>query len=433
LSMAPYLAAFSTQHKDEAFLSAVATHFPAATHLRTAAGRKAWLTDTYAEVNGVSRTIQSLATTARQTGRQLTVITCLDSVPPSKADVKNFTPVGSFGVPEYEAQKISFPPFLEVIEYIERHRFNELIISTPGPMGLTALAAARLLGLRTTGIYHTDFVQYGRYLTQDDDLADLTWKYMLWFYEQTDAILVPTQYYRTELMDHGFDPAKIEIMSRGIDGKLFHPQKRHPDFFRPYGVNGEFKFLYVGRLSREKNLDGLIEAFDGFLAKGHRATLTIVGDGPHRDELQTRCQGRPVFFTGLLEGETLAAAYASADAMVFPSCTDTFGNVVLEAQASGLPIIVTDRGGPAEIVGRHASGIIVDHSQPQAMTEAMERLFLSPELRGDLQARGLRNAAESNWETVLEGFWTRGAQASASTYRSADARHAPGVIAMDLA
>ena len=197
------------------------------------------------------------------------MLTCLESVPPSKADLKNFPPVGSFPMPEYESQLISFPPFLEVIEYIERHRFNELIISTPGPMGLTGLAAARLLGLRTTGIYHTDFAQYVRHLTRDDDLADLTWKYMLWFYEQTSTILVPTEFYRKQLIHHGFDPTKLGVMARGVDAQLFHPAKRDPAFFDRHGLGGAFRFLYVGRLSREKNLDGLLDAFDELLRRGH--------------------------------------------------------------------------------------------------------------------------------------------------------------------
>ena len=437
LSVAPYLAAFSTQHKDEPFLKAVAGHFPSAAPLRQTSQRKAWITDTYAEVNGVSRTIQTLAATAVKTGRPLTVLTCLESVPPGKAELKNFPPVGTFPMPEYESQLISFPPFLEVIEYIERQRFNELIISTPGPMGLTGLAAARMLGLRTTGIYHTDFAQYVRHLTRDDDLADLTWKYMLWFYEQTSTILVPTEFYRKHLIHHGFDPTKLGVMARGVDTQMFDPRKRDPALFDRHGLGGAFRFLYVGRLSREKNLDGLLDAFEELLGRGHKISLAIVGDGPYRETLETRCQQRPAVFTGLLEGEELARAYASADAMVFPSTTDTFGNVVLEAQASGVPTIVTDRGGPADIVRRHDSGIIVDHARPAALADAMERLYLSTELRAELRARGLRNAAESRWEDVLEQFWTRDAQdlqaTDISAYRCVDPHSTAGMIELDVA
>jgi glycosyltransferase involved in cell wall biosynthesis len=150
-----------------------------------------------------------------------------------------------------------------------------------------------------------------------------------------------------------------------------------------------------------------------------------------------RCKDLPVAFTGLLEGEELARAYASGDAMVFPSLTDTFGNVVLEAHASGLPVIVTDLGGPAEIVRRHESGIIVDHARPQALADAMEALMLDADLRGELRSRGLRNAAESKWENVLEAFWSRDeldtGEMEMETYRSVDPQEASGVIAMELA
>ena len=360
----------------------------------------------------MSRTIQVLAETARKTGRNLVVLTSLEKPPEtenlsenrirpdgsptlshgsrigSKADVKNFQPVGTFPMPEYESQKLAFPPFLEVFEYIERHRFNELIISTPGPMGLTGLAAARLLGLRTTGIYHTDFVQYVRHLTQDDDLADLTWQYMRWFYEQCTTILVPTETYRRQLIDNGFEPSKLGVMARGVDTQLFHPSKAVPTFFDRYGQPNRFHFLYVGRISKEKNVDVLVDAFEEVVRRGYQAGLVFVGDGPQRQPLAERCQGRPIAFTGILEGEELARAYASGDCMVFPSTTDTFGNVVLEAQASGLPVIVSDQGGPAEIVRRHDSGIIVDLCQPQALADAMEKIMLDADRRRELREAG---------------------------------------------
>jgi len=461
LSMAPYLAAFNTQHKDEPFHKAIAGHFPAAAHLRRASDSKAWITDTFAEVNGVSRTIQVLAETACKSGRKLVVLVSMDRTLETenasemrggqgrsressqghrtapKVDLKNFPPVGTFPLPEYESQTLAFPPFLEVVEYIERHRFNELIISTPGPMGLTGLAAARLLGLRTTGIYHTDFVQYVRHLTQDDDLADLTWQFMHWFYEQCTTVLVPTETYRRQLIDKGFEPGKLDVMARGVDTRLFHPSKALPAFFDRYGQSNRFHFLYVGRISKEKNVDALIEAFDEVAGRGCQASLLFVGDGPHRRHLEARCRNRPIAFTGILEGEELARAYASSDCMVFPSTTDTFGNVVLEAHASGLPVIVSDVGGPAEIVRRHASGLVVDASQPHALADAMEKVMLDADLRRELCDRGLHNAAESKWENVLEEFWSRdqhdSREADMETYRSLNARSSPGVIAMEVA
>jgi glycosyltransferase involved in cell wall biosynthesis len=165
--------------------------------------------------------------------------------------------------------------------------------------------------------------------------------------------------------------------------------------------------------------------------------LIFVGDGPHRQLLAARCQDRPIAFTGILEGEELACAYASGDCMVFPSTTDTFGNVVLEAQASGLPVIVTDQGGPAEIVRRYDSGIVINLSQPKALADAMEKILLDADHRSELRNRGLRNAAQCNWENVLEEIWSRdkcdSGETDLETYRSLDARNAPGVIAMEVA
>jgi glycosyltransferase involved in cell wall biosynthesis len=405
LSMAPYLAAFSAQHKDDGFLHGVAERFPAAAHLQQRSRCKAWITDTFAEVNGVTRTIRTLAGTARETGRELTVITCLDELPETSVDLKNFVPVGTFPLPEYESQLISFPPFLQILEYIERRQFNELIISTPGPMGLCALAAARLLGLPTKGIYHTDFPRFIHHVTDDHDLEALVWRYMLWFYENTDVILVPSEDYRRQLLHHGFTPAKLAVLRRGVDTGLFNPGKRDEDFYRPYGLDGGAKLIYVGRVSQEKNLPSLVDAMRTLHQRGRRASLAVVGDGPYLGEMKRRCDGLPVCFTGFLEGERLAAAYASADVMVFPSTSDTFGNAVLEAQASGLPAIVSDRGGPQEIVRAHASGIVVDVSQPGSLAEAMDRLVVDGRLRAEMRRRALRTAAERSWEQVLEELY----------------------------
>jgi len=405
LSMAPYLAAFSTQHKDEEFHRRVAEHFPAAAHLRHKSQRKAWVTDTFSDVNGVARTIQTLAGEAQRHGRPITVLTCLEQAPRTRLDLKNFAPVGTFGLPEYESQTISFPPFLDIIEYIERHRFNELIISTPGPMGLTALAAARLLGIRVTGIYHTDFPFYVRAMTEDEDLEELTWKYMQWFYEQAHRVLVPSDYYRRHLIDHHFEPDRLGLLVRGVDTGQFHPGFRQERFYEQFGLDpAQPTFVYVGRVSMEKNLHLLVGAMRELAERGREFNLAVVGDGPYLAKMKSQCRGLPVAFTGFLDGEQLATAYASADVMLFPSESDTFGNAVLEAQASGLPAIVSERGGPPDIVRPHDSGLIVDVGQPGALADAMQRLGEDAGLRREMSQRALVNASERTWAKVLAQF-----------------------------
>ncbi len=407
LGIAPYLAAFSTQHKDERLLRQVAERFPVAKALREKSDRKVWVTDTLGEVNGVARTIRTLAGKAAEHGKKLTVLSCAETPPPSGIDVKNFRPVGTFPLPEYESQQLSFPPVLEIIEYIERNKFNEVVISTPGPLGLTALAAAHLLRLRTTGIYHTDFPMFVRYMTQDDALEELTWRYMLWFYEQMQTILVPSEYYRNQLIQRGFDPTKLEVMVRGVDIEHFNPSRRDPAFWSRYGLGDALKFIYVGRVSKEKNLHEMVEAFKQIESQGCRAELVIVGDGPYKDELQRRNGSANIAFTGVLKGEALATAYASADVFIFPSTSDTFGNAVLEAQACGLPAIVTNRGGPADIVRPHDSGLVVDLGEPGALAGAMKHMAENTDLRREMRRRAITNATQRTWDQVFLDFWNR--------------------------
>ncbi|HWB13450.1 MAG TPA: glycosyltransferase [Pirellulales bacterium] len=405
LSMAPYLAAFRTQHKDERFLQAIAGHFEVSRDLTRKSDKKAWLTDTFTDVNGVSLMIRAIAGEAASQGRELTVITSLDQEPQTEARVYNFKPVGSFGLPEYDSQKVSFPPFLEVIEYLERERFGELIVSTPGPLGLAAVAAGRLLGVPLSGIYHTDFPLYVRTLTEDEALEQLTWRYMYWFYEQMETIYVPSEVYRQQLIDNGFDPKKLHVLTRGVDLRRFTPAKRDAGFWRTRGAGDGLKFVYVGRVSKEKNLDLLLEAFVELRREGADAELLVVGDGPYLEALVDHYRRADVIFTGFLEGETLAAAYASADVFVFPSTTDTFGNVVLEAQASGLPVIVSNRGGPAEIVADGESGMIFDAAEPGSLKRVMRRLLTNPDLRDRLAAGAVENASQSSWQHVLDDLW----------------------------
>jgi hypothetical protein len=163
--------------------------------------RRAWFTDTLDDVNGVSTTIQKMTAATIALGHDITVMVSRMSVDVPGIPLKNFEPIGEFELPEYELQKLSFPPLLPIIDYLERKKFSEVIISTPGPVGLGALCAAKILGLRSVGIYHTDFPQYVRILTEDGFMETLTWNYMHWFYAQMDIIYVNSEHYRCCLVE----------------------------------------------------------------------------------------------------------------------------------------------------------------------------------------------------------------------------------------
>ncbi len=405
LSIAPYLAAFSTQHKDETFLRDLAGAFESSRHLAARSQKRAWVTDTFTDVNGVSRTIRTMAECAQRRHKQLTVVTCLDEAPTWGISLQNFQPVGTFRLPEYEQQMLAFPPFLEVMEWLEREQFSEIIISTPGPLGMNALAAGRLLRIPATGIYHTDFPQYVRHFTDNALLEEMTWGFMRWFYNQMSTIYVPSRAYLDLLANQGFDPEKLKVMPRGIDLNRFHPDHDDADFLGRFGAGDRFTFIYVGRVSREKNVEALLATFVEFRKREHDAQLVIVGDGPQFAELQDKYRRDDIIFTGFLDGDDVARAYTACDCFVFPSTTDTFGNVVLEAQACGVPVIVSDRGGPREIVESTDSGIVVDLDHPGELLEAMVRIYADDNLRALMRQRGIENAANSGWDEAFAAFW----------------------------
>lgn len=215
-SIAPYLAAFRTQHKDEAFLQELAIRFDSARHLTMRSQRKAWFADTFDADSEQGRTIRQIARQARRQGQEFTVFTCLPDCALHTVDSfnhHNFSPVDTFELPDCPNAHLAFPPFLEIIEHLERLRVSEVIISTPGPLGLTALLAGNLLGLRTVGLYQVDYREMVRRQTEDDDIAQLAWKYICWFYGQLDSLRVPDASFAKQFLQAGFDPDTVTVLS----------------------------------------------------------------------------------------------------------------------------------------------------------------------------------------------------------------------------
>jgi len=291
-----------------------------------------------------------------------------------------------------------------MLDYVQRERFTEIIISTPGPVGLTALLAAKMLNLQTSGIYHTDFPQYIRILTEDSFLESVAWGYMHWFYGQVDTVFVNSEEYKQSWIKRGFDPAKLKILPRGLDSELFHPRRRDSAFFEKFRAsNGEVRLLYVGRISREKDLDVLADAYRRLRKEGLPVRLFVVGHGPYAEALEKSLPD--AFFTGYLSGTELATAYASADIFVFPSTTDTFGNVILEAQASGLPVVVSDSGGPKELVAHNVNGLITRSHNVEDFTDAIRSLVSDQTLRERMANSARDSVTDRSWPRAFAKFW----------------------------
>ena len=407
LLLSPYIYSFRSQSPQRKWLRDLCLDVGGATPPALQNHKRAWFTDTLEDVNGVATTIRKMTLAGAKAGEDLIVVTSRPTIQITDIPIKNFQPVGEFELPEYELQKLSFPPILQMLDYIQREKFTELIISTPGPIGITALIAAKMLGLRASGIYHTDFPQYIRILTDDSFLETLTWDYMHWFYSQLDLLYVNSEHYRRAWVDRGISVDKIAILPRGLDTTLFAPSRRDRGFLKQYGVKeNSTVLLYVGRISKEKDLDILAAAYKKLIAKNGALPplqLVLVGDGPYLKDLKTILPD--ACFTGYLAGLELAKAYASSDIFVFPSTTDTFGNVVIEAFASGLPAVVSDTGGPRELVEDGRTGYITKSLDADDFGAALQRLIEDPKLRETMSKNARQSVESRDWSGAFKKFW----------------------------
>lgn len=375
--LVPYFVGYDLFSSERKFSQTCLSRFRQKRENRDASGLKiAHFTDTFDEINGVARTIRQQLKMVARHGKDMTVITC-----GAKADVPgavSFAPVGRFTIPEYPEIALSYPPFLDMLTHCFEQEYDCILAATPGPVGLAGLAISKILKLPFHGTYHTAFPEYVGAFTQDATLEDGCWRYMSWFYDQMQVIYAPSEATKFELSDRGIDPEKIVTYPRGVDTDRFHPAKRN-GFYTKYEIQSRTKLLYVGRVSIEKGLDVLTDAFIKASKIRDALQLVVVGEGPYLDEMKRQLKGLPVTFTGTLKGEALAQAYASADLFVFPSATDTFGNVVLEAQASGLPVIVTDKGGPCENVLPNETGLVFPAHDADALLRCIVHMIDTPE------------------------------------------------------
>jgi glycosyltransferase involved in cell wall biosynthesis len=404
--LAPYLYAFHSQAPSRHWLREVFSKMTGAIPSELQNRKRAWFTDTLDDVNGVANTIRKMTAAGQAAGEKLIVMTSRRRLGVDEIPIKNFPPIGEFELPEYELQRLSFPPILQILDYIQREQFTEIIISTPGPMGLVGLLAAKMLNLQTSGIYHTDIPEYVRILTEDRFLESLAWSYMHWMYGQVDTVWVNSEQYRKCWVDRGFAPEKLKILPRGLDTDLFTPARRDLAFWAGSGAgaNGkEVRLLYVGRISREKDLDVLAAAYHKIRNAGQSLKLYFVGDGPYTEALAAALPD--AVFLGYLKGEKLAKAYASADVFVFPSTTDTFGNVILEAQASGLPVIVSDLGGPKELVEDGQTGIVTKAHDADDFARAIERMSGDAKLRARMGHQARQQVINRSWPGAFRKFW----------------------------
>jgi glycosyltransferase involved in cell wall biosynthesis len=217
--------------------------------------------------------------------------------------------------------------------------------------------------------------------------------------------LCPLQSTRRELVARGIRADKIALYPRGVDVHRFTPEKPNGFYEQRCGVQADVKLLYVGRVSKEKNLDIRAEAYDRVRVQHPRTHLVVVGEGPYLEDMRRQLRRHPCTFTGTLTGDDLVKAYAAADLFVFPSTTDTFGNVILEAQACGLPVVVTDQGGPKENMRPDKTGLVVPGNDSAALAAALHRLLASRSMRSAMGQEARRFMTARSFEAAFLETW----------------------------
>lgn len=365
------------------------------------------VTDTFHELNGVAGTMRRLAAfAAADPARGLRVLSCGGEGDDS-AGHRDLPAVTRLPLPAYgdDGWRLGVPSIIDLLDAVESSGARVIHAATPGPMGLSALVVARILGIPFVASYHTELARYALDLTGDRLAAELTDRAVRWFYGKAQRVYVPTRATGTGLIANGIDPSRIFTFTRGTDTALFDPVHRSPAMRRRLGGDDATILLYVGRLSREKGLLQLAAAFRRAAATRPGLRLALVGDGPARAEIAGALAGTAHRFAGPLSGSDLAAAYASADIFCLPSQTETFGQVVTEAAASGLPAIVLDRGGAVEQVSDGESGLIVGPDDPVALAAAIAVLHDNASMRAQMGVSARADAlARPCWDDVFDGL-----------------------------
>jgi glycosyltransferase involved in cell wall biosynthesis/predicted metal-dependent phosphoesterase TrpH len=351
-------------------------------------------TDTLDETNGVAGTMRRLAAEGERGALPVRVATA-GAEHGTSPSVIAFPPDWTLPLPTYERLELRFPLITDVLERMEAERPDVVHVATPGPVGVCGLVAARLLGIPLVGSYHTELGPYALHLTKDLLVAQAMDIWVDWFYKQCAIVLAPTHAIADALRARGH--ARVGVWGRGVDTSLFTPSRRTPLTRDRLLQDGRLVFLSVGRVSEEKRLEVLIDAFARVHALRPDVRLAIVGDGPSRASLEAIAP-EGVQFLGELRGEALAEVYASADVFCFPSTTDTFGQVLLESAASSLPAVAVAAGGATELVAHRSTGLIVPPDDPVAFADALLELADDPQFRLALGRHALAAAQSRTWE-----------------------------------
>lgn len=360
--------------------------------------RLALFTDTYApDTNGVAATLARWSTHMQRRGIEHLLFTP-NSIIESNDDFP-VRPVANIPFFLYPECRIALPSRTSTYKQLQAFQPDLLHISTPFNMGILGLRYAHKNHLPHVVSYHTHFDRYLEYYRLKS-MIPLYWKYVQWFHRGADATFAPSLETLESLHKQGIQ--RLKQWSRGIDCNLYTPDKRNSEFRIRHGITAPLILLYVGRIAPEKDIGTLTMAMQHLPAElQSRIHWVIVGDGPLLPKMRQQAPAN-VTFTGYLHGDELAHMYASADLFVFPSCTETFGNVVLEAMASGLPVLAANAGGVRDLVADHRSGILFEPGRADALIREIGLWANHPEQLKAMGIHGRKLAQQRSWENIFD-------------------------------
>ena len=361
------------------------------------------ITETFPpEINGVANTLGRLCDGLRARGHQVELVRPRQTGDLSRQSDDGLLLCRGWPLPGYPGLQWGQSSMHKLLRRWKRQRPDVLYIATEGPLGLSALRAARRLGISVVSGFHTNFQQYSSQYGLGM-LSRILTHYLRWFHNRSSLTLVPSVSQRLELERRHFE--RLDLLSRGVDSQLFHPARRDNVLREQWGLGTEdIAVMHVGRLAPEKNLGVLKRCLEALQATypQRRLTLIVVGDGPQREALAKALPGAT--FCGTQRGEELARHYASGDLFLFPSLTETFGNVVLEAMASGLGVVAYDQAAATQHIRHGYSGAVAMPGDEDAFCDAACWLLEEPESLRRVRLNARQHASRQGWPAIIERF-----------------------------
>ncbi len=359
------------------------------------------VTETYPpEVNGVARTIGMMVAALRERRHSIQLIRPRQSAEDAPVAETGFETILRRGLPlpQYQELRMGLPAKRALLQAWRIRRPDVVQVVTEGLLGNSAVTAARALGIPVASEFHTNFHDYTRHYGLGL-FSELVARYLRRLHNRADCTVVPTAQMKSRLAAAGY--RRLEVVGRGVDLDLFHPRRRSAELRRTWGAGDrDIVALYVGRLAPEKNLRLFIESCRAMQAVAPRLKVVVVGDGP--DGAALRAANRDFAFAGMRTGGTLAEHYASADVFLFPSLTETFGNVTTEAMASRLAIVAFDYAAARECLRHRASALLAPYGEPAPFVDAAQELAADPRLREQLREAAATAARALTWPRVID-------------------------------